>query len=135
MMEAIPGDQPVTVGADKAYDTQEFVAEARNLKVTPHVAQNNKRRQSAIDGRTTRHGGHAISQRKRKRVEEIFGWLKTVGGMRKLRHRGLHLVGWMFTFAAAAYNLVRMRNLATVNAGWKVNTEVQFLKASTGLHR
>ena len=113
MMEAIPGDQPVTVGADKAYDTQEFVAEARHLKVTPHVAQNNKRRQSAIDGRTTRHGGYAISQRKRKRVEEIFGWLKTVGGMRKLRHRGMELVGWMFTLAAAAYNLVRIRNLAT----------------------
>src|SRR5438477_4884368 len=102
MMEAIPGDQPVTVGADKAYDTQEFVAEARNLKVTPHVAQNNKRRKSAIDRRTTRHPGYRISQQKRKRVEEIFGWMKTVGGMRKLRHRGLHLVGWMFTFAAAA---------------------------------
>ena len=92
MMEAIPGDQSVTVGADKAYDTQEFVAEARNLKVTPHVAQNNKRRTSAIDGRTTRHAGYAISQQKRKRVEEIFGWLKTVGGMRKLRHRGVELV-------------------------------------------
>jgi len=113
MMEAIPGDQPVTVGADKAYDTQEFVAEARHLKVTPHVAQNNKRRKSAIDGRTTRHRGYGVSQQKRKRVEEIFGWLKTVGGMRKLRHRGVELVGWMFTLAAAAYNLVRIRNLAT----------------------
>jgi len=113
MMEAIPGDQPVTVGADKAYDTQEFVAEARNLKVTPHVAQNNQRRQSAIDGRTTRHAGYAISQQKRQRVEEILGWLKTVGSMRKLRHRGVELVGWMFTLAAAAYNLVRIRNLAT----------------------
>ena len=113
MMEAIPGDQPVTVGADKGYDSKEFVAEARHLKVTPHVAQNNKRRKSAIDGRTTRHGGYAISQQKRKRVEEIFGWLKTVGGMRKLRHRGMELVGWMFTLAAAAYNLVRIRNLAT----------------------
>ena len=77
------------------------------------MAQNNKRRKSAIDGRTTRHAGYAISQRKRKRVEEIFGWLKTVGGMRKLRHRGLELVGWMFTLSAAAYNLVRIRNLAT----------------------
>jgi transposase len=113
MMEAIPGDQRVTVGADKGYDTQAFVAEARHLKVTPHVAQNNKRRKSAIDGRTTRHGGYAVSQQKRKRVEEIFGWLKTVGGMRKLRHRGLELVDWMFTLAAAAYNLVRIRNLAT----------------------
>ena len=112
MLEAIPGDHAVTVGADKNYDTKDFVAETRNLKATPHVAQNiHSRRRSAIDGRTTRHAGYAISQRKRKRVEEIFGWMKTVGGMRKLRHRGLRLVGWMFTFAAAAYNLVRIRNL------------------------
>jgi IS5 family transposase len=116
MMEGIPGDHSVTVGADKNYDTKDFVAEARNLKVTPHVAQNNKGPKSAIDGRTTRHAGYLISQRKRKRVEEIFGWMKTVGGMRKFRHRGLHLVGWMFTFAAA-YNLVRIRNLATEIAG------------------
>src|SRR5207248_11657726 len=92
---------------------EEFVAEARNLKVTPHVAQNNIRRKSAIDGRTTRHPGYRISQQKRKRVEEIFGWMKTKGGIRKLRHRGLELVGWMFTLSAAAYNLVRIRNLAT----------------------
>jgi IS5 family transposase len=114
MIEAIPGDHPVTVGGDKGYDTKDFVAEARNLKATPHVAQNiHARRRSAIDGRTTRHAGYGISQVKRKRVEEIFGWMKTVGGMRKLRHRGLHLVGWMFTFAAAAYNMVRMRNLTS----------------------
>lgn len=117
MMESIPANQLVTVGADKGYDTKDFVAEARNLKVTPHIAQNNKGRKSAIDGRTTRHTGYLVSQRKRKRVEEIFGWMKTVGGMRKLRHRGLHLVGWMFTFAAAAYNLVRIRNLVTAIAG------------------
>jgi len=117
MIEKIPGDQPVTVGADKAYDTKDFVEEARNMNATPHVAQNNKGRTSAIDGRTTRHPGYAVSQQKRKRVEEIFGWMKTVGGMRKLRHRGLQLVGWMFTFAAAAYNLVRIRNLATASAG------------------
>jgi transposase len=117
MIEKIPGDQPVTVGADKAYDTKDFVKETRNMNVTPHVAQNNKGRASAIDGRTTRHPGYAVSQQKRKRVEEIFGWMKTVGGMRKLRHRGLQLVGWMFTFAAAAYNLVRIRNLATASAG------------------
>jgi transposase len=110
MIERIEGNHQVTVGADKNYDTKDFVAEARNLKATPHVAQ--KRRSSAIDGRTTRHAGYAISQMKRKRIEEIFGWMKTVGGMRKLRHRGLQLVGWMFTFVAAAYNLVRMRNLA-----------------------
>ena len=113
MVANLPGDQPVTLGGDKNYDTQEFVAKARELKATPHVAQNNKRRKSAIDGRTTRHPGYKISQQKRKRVEEILGWMKTVGGMRKLRHRGLQLVGWMFTLAAAAYNLVRIRNLAT----------------------
>ena len=119
MMESIPGDHRVTVGADKAYDTKDFVAEARHLNATPHVAQNNKHRKSAIDERTTRHPGYAASQQKRKRVEEIFGWMKTVGGMRKLRHRGLPVVGWMFTFAAAAYNLVRIRNLATAVAGAK----------------
>ena len=118
MMEAIPGDHQVTVGADKGYDTKDFVSEARNLNATPHVAQNiHARRNSAIDGRTTRHAGYLISQKKRKRVEEIFGWMKTVGGMRKLRHRGLHVVGWMFTFAAAAYNLVRMRNLMAKPVG------------------
>jgi hypothetical protein len=96
MIEAIPGDQPVTVGADKNHDTKDFVAEARGMNATPHVAQNiHGRRSSAIDGRTTRHPGYAISQVKRRRVEEIFGWMKTVGGMRKLRYRGLHLVGWM----------------------------------------
>lgn len=116
MIEAIPGDHDVTVGADKAYDTKDFVAEARNMNATPHVAQNTHRT-SAIDGRTTRHAGYRISQQRRKRVEEIFGWMKTVGGMRKLRHRGLELVGWMFTMTAAAYNLVRIRNLATAVAG------------------
>jgi transposase len=113
MVANLPGDQPVTVGGDKNYDTRDFVAEARDLNATPHVAQNNKRRKSAIDGRTTRHPGYKLSQQKRKRVEEIFGWMKTVGGMRKLRHRGLQVVTWMFTLAAAAYNLVRIRNLAT----------------------
>jgi IS5 family transposase len=78
------------------------------------VAQNTKTRSSAIDGRTTRHAGYAVSQRKRKRVEEIFGWIKTVGLMRKTRHRGLARVGWMFTFTAAVYNLVRIRNLGSV---------------------
>lgn len=117
MMEAIPGDHQVTVGADKGYDTKDFVS-ARNLNATPHVAQNiHARRNSAIDGRTTRDEGYLISQKKRKRVEEIFGWMKTVGGMRKLRHRRLHVVGWMFTFAAAAYNLVRMKNLMAKPVG------------------
>ena len=120
MIESIPGEQVVTVGADKAYDQKEFVTEARNLNATPHVAQNNQHRKSAIDGRTTRHAGYAVSQQKRKRVEEIFGWMKTIGGMRKLRHRGLELVRWMFTFSAAAYNLVRIRNLTNAVAGVSV---------------
>ena len=103
----------VTVGGDKADDTADFVAECRNLKVTPHVAQNLERPGgSAIDARTTQHPGYAISQRKRKRIEECFGWLKTIALLRKVRHRGIFKVGWAFTFAAAAYNLVRMRNLA-----------------------
>ena len=84
--------------ADKAYDTQDFVAEMRRLGVTPHVSQNTKARRSAIDGRTTRHAGYAISLRIRKRIEEVFGWIKTVGGLRKTRHRGTARVGWMFTF-------------------------------------
>jgi transposase len=112
MLEQIPGNHRVTLGADKGYDTRDFVAECRNLKVTPHVAQNTKRSGgSAIDERTTRHAGYGISQKKRKRIEESFGWLKTIALMRKVRHRGIHKVGWVFTFAAAAYNLVRMRNL------------------------
>ena len=84
----------------------------RNLNVTPHVAQNTANRRSAIAGRTTRHPGYAVSMRKRKRVEEIFGWMKTVGLMRNMRHRGRERVDWMFTFTAAAYNLIRMRKLA-----------------------
>jgi len=112
MLEQIPGDHRATVGADKAYDTKDFVAECRTMRVTPHVAQNTKRSGgSAIDERTTRHDGYAISQKKRKRIEESFGWLKTIALMRKVRHRGILKVGWVFTFAAAAYNLVRMRNL------------------------
>jgi transposase len=112
MLEQIPAEQRVTVGADKGYDTREFVAECRQMNVTPHVAQNtNRTGGSAINGRTTRHVGYALSQRKRKRIEECFGWLKSVALLRKLRHRGIFKVGWIFTFAAAAYNLVRMRKL------------------------
>jgi transposase len=114
MAAELPGDGRITLGGDKNYDTAAFVEELRSLNVTPHVAQNNKGRRSAIDQRTTRHPGYLISQQKRKRVEEIFGWLKTVGGLRKLRHRGLDRVEWMFTFAVAAYNLVRLRNLELV---------------------
>jgi transposase len=114
MVERLEGTGRVTVGADKGYDTKDFVKEMRHMQATPHVACNEKRPGgSAIDGRTTRHEGYQISQVKRKRIEEVFGWLKTVALLRKTRHRGVSLVGWMFTFAATAYNLVRMRNLLT----------------------
>ena len=113
MMERLGGTEPLTVGGDKGFDTFGFVEECRHLRVTPHVAQNLKRRGgSAIDGRTTRHAGYALSQKKRKRIEECFGWLKTIALMRKVRHRGVSRVHWIFTFACAAYNLVRIRNLA-----------------------
>jgi transposase len=111
MVADLPGQSRVTVGADKAYDTHDFVAELRELRATPHVAQNTNGRRSAIAGRPTRHAGYTISQRQRKRVEEIFGWKKTVGLLRKVRHRGRELVGWVFTLTAAAYNLMRMRTL------------------------
>jgi hypothetical protein len=113
MLEKLPATKPVTVGGDKGFDTFGFVAECRNLQVTPHVAQNHARPGgSAIDARTTRHAGYKISQRKRKRIEECFGWLKTIALLRKVRHRGVCKVDWIFTFACAAYNLARMRNLA-----------------------
>lgn len=107
---------PATIGGDKNFDTKDFVHECRDMDVTPHVAQNDTIRSSAIDGRTTRHPGYSVSQKKRKRIEEVFGWMKTVGLMRKTRHRGTDLVGWMFQFAAAAYNLVRMRKLCAAAA-------------------
>jgi transposase len=111
LVEGVPGRHRITVGADKAYDTHDFVQSLRALNAVPHVAQNRTGRTSAIDGRTTRHPGYAISQRLRKRVEEIFGWIKTVGNLRKTRHRGRERLSWMFTLTAAAYNLVRIRNL------------------------
>jgi transposase len=112
MAERVDGDHRITLAGDKGYDTRDFVKEMRGMNVTPHVAQNEKRPGgSSIDARTTRHAGYAVSQRKRKRIEEVFGWMKTVGVLRKTRHRGLERVSWMFTFTAAAYNLVRMRNL------------------------
>jgi transposase len=110
LAERIGGDHAVTLGGDKGYDVKALVEELRSMNIIPHVAQNGSRR-SAIDGRTVRHPGYAISQKKRKRIEEVFGWMKTIGLLRKLRHRGLEKVGWMFTFTAAAYNLVRIRNL------------------------
>ena len=109
MVADLAGWGRVTLGADKGYDQKALVQELREHGVTPHVAQ---KAHSAIDGRTTRHPGYRLSQWRRKRVEEIFGWLKTIGGLRKTRHRGVARVGWTFTFAAATYNLVRMRNLA-----------------------
>jgi transposase len=112
MLGHVATTQRVTVGADKGYDTRDFVEALRLVQVTPHVAQNISNRSSAIDRRTTRHAGYGVSQWKRKRVEEIFGWLKTVGLLRKARHRGRARVNWIFIFGLAAYNLVRIRNLA-----------------------
>ena len=111
MAERIRGGKRVTLGGDKNYDTQEFVKELRGMNITPHVAQNNTNRRSAIDQRTTRHAGYEVSQRKRKRVEQSFGWMKMVGMPRKVKLRGIDKVGWLFTFTGAAYNLCRLRNL------------------------
>jgi transposase len=116
MIEGVPGPQRITVAADKGYDTRDFVAGLRAMQATPHVAQHTTGRRSAIDARTTRHAGYAVSQQKRKLVEQGFGWIKTIGGLRKLRHRGGALVGWIFTFTAAAYNIVRLRRLLPVTA-------------------
>ncbi len=118
MLEAVPRAAPRDVAGDKAYDTRGFVANVRAMGATPHVAQYTatSHRRSAIDGRTTRHPGYAVSQRIRKLVDKAVGWMKTVGGLRKLRHRGGPLVTWVFTFAAAAYNIVRMRRLLTAGA-------------------
>lgn len=109
-------DRPraITLGADKAYDAEDFLNELCSMKVTPHVAQNTSGHRSAIDGPTTRHGGFVVSQRIRKRIEEAFGWIKTVAGQDKSRFRGRDRVGWAFTFAAAAYNLVRLPKLLVV---------------------
>jgi transposase len=106
-------DRPnkITLGGDKGFDSADFVNELRSMNVTPHVAQNTRNRRSAIDGRTTRHPGYAVSQRIRKRIEEAFGWIKTVAGQDKTRFRGVARVGFAFTFAAAAYNLVRLPKL------------------------
>jgi transposase len=109
MISRLPGVARKTVGADKGYDTKDFVEGARAHEVTPHVAR--KKRYSAIDGRSTRHGSYVQSQKRRKLVEERFGWMKDIGGLRKLRHRGLAIVGWIFKFAAAACNVVMMRRL------------------------
>jgi transposase len=111
MAKEVAGSKRVTLGGDKNYDTWDFVHALRRLQVTPHVAQNTTNRSSAIDGRTTRHPGYPISQQKRKRVEQSFGWMKMIGMLRKVKLRGREKIGWLFTFAGAAYNLVRLRRL------------------------
>ena len=105
------GTRRVTIGADKGYDTRDFVAELRERGATPHVAQNQSGRRSAIDGRTTRHPGYAISLRIRKRIEEVFGWVKSLAGQGKTRFRGLARVRFAFTLTVAAYNLIRLPKL------------------------
>ena len=111
-------DRPrsITLGADKAYDAEDFVNELRSMNATPHVAQNTNGRASAIDRRTTRHAGYAVSQRIRKRIEEAFGWIKTVAGQARTKFRGRERVGWAFAFAAAAYNLARLPKLLEASA-------------------
>jgi hypothetical protein len=108
--------QTIAPGADKAYDAEDFVNEPRSMKVTPQVAQNTAGRSSAIDGRTTQHAGYAICQRIRKRIEEAFGWIKTIAGQGKTKFRGRDRVGWAFTFASAAYNLARLPKLLAEQA-------------------
>jgi transposase len=111
MTAAIPGRHRITVGGDKGFDTAGFVTELRELNATPHVAQNTSNRRSTIDGRTTRHPGYAASQRIRKRIEEAFGWIKEIALLRRARHRGKDRIGWQFTLAAAAYDLIRLPKL------------------------
>jgi transposase len=112
-----PGRRRVTLGGDKGFDVAAFVEALRGRKITPHIAidahltKTGKRRKTAIDPRTTRHAGYAVSQVIRKRIEEGFGWIKTVAVLRKTRHRGIARVGWMFTLAATAYNLIRLPKL------------------------
>jgi len=108
------GPRAITLGGDKGYDAADFVEELRTINVRPHVAQNTSGRRSAIDRRTTRHPGYAASQRIRKRIEEAFGWMKTIGGLRKTKLRSLPKVDWAFSFIAAAYNLVRTPKLVAV---------------------
>lgn len=111
--ERLPGQRRITIGGDKGYDTRDFVASCRALKVTPHVAQNQARPGgSALDARTVRHPGYALSQWIRKRVEEAFGWMKTIGGLRKTRYRGRERVQMHAYLVAAAYNLVRIAKLS-----------------------
>jgi transposase len=111
MLDRLPSAGPATVGADRGFDAKDFVMELRERQVTPHIAQNTSGRRSAIDARTTRHEGYAQSQRARRRIEEAFGWIKTIAGQARTRLRGLERVRWSFTLAAAAYNLIRLPKL------------------------
>ena len=111
LIGALRGRHRIAVGADKVYDTADFVSDLRALKVTPHVAQNTSGRRSRIAARTTRHPGYAVSQRCRKRIEEVFGWVKMVAGHAKSRFRGTARVGWAFIFTMAGYNLIRLPRL------------------------
>lgn len=117
MMTNLPGTQRITLGADKNYDTRDFVDNLRELRVTPHVAQNDTNRRSAIDKRTTRHAGYNVSQRLRKRIEEVFGWAKDIGPVRKTKLRGRERVSFQWVMTLAGYNLVRMRNLLAETPG------------------
>jgi hypothetical protein len=107
---------PRTLGGDKGFDTFDFVEDLRSRGITPHVAQNVSNRRSNVDGRTTQHDGYRLSQRARKKIEEIWGWMKTIGGLRKTRYRGSERTGFYAYFAAATYNLVRMLKLAPIGA-------------------
>jgi hypothetical protein len=112
LVEAVPGRHRITVGADKGYDAAALVGGLRRLKATPHIAQCiTGRRGSNLDGRTTRHSGYGLSQRARKPIEEAFGWMKTIARQTKTKLRGTDRVGWSFTLAAAAYNLIRLPKL------------------------
>jgi transposase len=111
MARQMAGGKRLTFAGDKGYDTRDFVSKLRGMNITPHVAQNTTNRSSAIDGRTTRHAGYAVSQQKRKRVEQSFGWMKMIGMLRKVKLRGREKVGWLFTFVGAAYNLMRLQRL------------------------
>lgn len=112
MVAQVAGERRVTLGTDKSYDTRDFILSMRSMNVTPHVTANTTHLGgSAIDGRTTRHSGYAASLKFRKRIEEAFGWMKTIGNLRKIKYRGISKVSWHFMLTAAAYNLIRMRNL------------------------
>src|SRR4051794_24267490 len=111
-----PGARRITLGADKGYDAAAFVADMRALNVTPHIAQNISGRRSAVDARTTRHAGYAVSQRKRKRIEEPFGWGKTIGGLARPMLRGVKKLGFKFTLTMAGYNLIRLPKLIAAQA-------------------